>query len=135
VLKTNAEDRFFAKEIDRPTFINASSRYEKEIVRINGRISELSAIHSGFRKYLNEGFPLLSNLHYHYTRVPVEYKQKIIGSIFPGNLIFEDKKYRTAEMNRVLSLIISDSNGRTTRTIKKGRPNDQPFFSGSSGRT
>ena len=58
-MKTNAEDRFFAKEIDRPTFINASSRYEKEIIRINGRISELSAIHSGFRKYLNEGFPLL----------------------------------------------------------------------------
>lgn len=134
-LKSNAEDRFFANEIDKPTFMNASSRYEKEIIQINGRISELSAIHSGFQKYLNEGLPLLSNLHYHYARVPVEYKQKIVGSIFPGNLVFEDKKYRTAEMSRVLSLIINDTKGRTNETIKKGRPNDQPFLSGSSGRT
>ena len=91
-LKRGVEDKFFANEIERPMFKNAVNRYEKEIIQINGRISELSSTHTWFKKYLNEGLFLLSNLHYHFTRVPIEYKQKIVGSIFPGNLIFEDKK-------------------------------------------
>ena len=42
-MKSSAEDRFFANEIDRQTFMNAATRYENNIIHINGRISELSA--------------------------------------------------------------------------------------------
>jgi len=37
-----------------------------------------------------------------------ENKQRIIGSIFPERLIYENKKYRTPKLNRVVSLIFSN---------------------------
>jgi site-specific DNA recombinase len=54
---------------------------------------------------------LLSNIDRYYNMADIQVKQKIIGSIFPEKLIFENNKCRTAKINEVVGLICSDSNG------------------------
>lgn len=134
-LKNSATDKFLANEIEKEIYNNTFSRYERKIIELNGRIAELNLSFSGYSKYLNEGLPLLSNLTYHYKNIPIELKQKMVGSIFPEKLIFEDNKYRTTKMNEVLNLILSNNNGFGSMPIKKGQQNCQPFLSGSPGRT
>lgn len=134
-LKTVAEDKYFSCDISKDIFDNAVSRYDTKIMHINGNISELKTSLEGFNTYLEQGLPLISNIHTYYSKVPVQLKQKIVGSIFPGKLIYEDKKYRTTEMNKVFSLLLNGGADSTNRTIKKGQSIDQPFLPGSSGRT
>ena len=48
-------------------------------------------------------------------------KQRIIGSIFKGNLIYSGKKVRTTKVNEVVSLLINTS--KAFEKNKKGQPN------------
>jgi site-specific DNA recombinase len=46
----------------------------------------------------------------YYQQVPVNVKQMIIGSIFPGKLTFQEKKLRTSQTNQLVTLIASTIN-------------------------
>lgn len=134
-LKNSATDKFLANELEKGIYNNTISRYDRKTIEINSKIAEMNLLFSGYSKYLNEGLPLLCNLSYYYKCVPIELKQKLIGSIFPEKLIFEEKKYRTTKMNEVLNLILSNNNGFGDMAIKKGQQKCQPFLLGSPGRT
>ena len=41
----------------------------------------------------------------------LDVKRKMLGSIFPGKLVFQDGKYRTEGMNPALELILQKTNG------------------------
>lgn len=72
---------------------------------------KIKALHfqdSNFLKYVGYGLSLLGNLEGYYNQAAIEIKSKIVSSIFPENLIFEEKKYRTPQVNKVLSLITSN---------------------------
>lgn len=58
-----------------------------------------------FNEYLSFSCSLLKNIDSAYKRANLEIKQRIIGSIFPGKLIFEENKYRTTKVNEVVSLM------------------------------
>jgi hypothetical protein len=42
----------------------------------------------------------------YFQLAPLDVKRKMLGSIFPGKLVFQDGKYRTEGMNPALSLIL-----------------------------
>lgn len=46
---------------------------------------------------------------FYFQEAPLEIKRKMLGSIFPGKLTFENGKYRTNGMNPALSLILQKS--------------------------
>ena len=52
---------------------------------------------------------LLKEIDKVYKDANTEGKQLIIGSIFPERLIFENNKYRTPKLNRVVSLICNNN--------------------------
>ena len=66
---------------------------------------------------INTCLELLLNLDKYYVNSEVAVKQKIIGSIFPERLTFENKIYRTAKINSVVALICR--NGKASRGSKK----------------
>ena len=102
-----AEDKVVEGDIDHTTFKNVVERYRKRIDEISLRISELSSYKAFINDYIKEGLPLLKNLEKKYITAPIEIKQKIIGSIFPGKLTFNGKNYRTNRLNEVISLMTS----------------------------
>jgi site-specific DNA recombinase len=65
---------------------------------------------------------ILENLSGFYANADLAGKQRILGSIFTGNLIFSEKKVRTTKVNEVLSLLINvskDSGKKKTGQSKK----------------
>lgn len=46
----------------------------------------------------------------YFQMAPLDVKRKMLGSIFPGKLIYQDGKYRTEGMNSALSLILQKTN-------------------------
>ena len=83
---------------------------KEDIARLEQISYELTLPETRLDQHLEYGISVLSNAAFYYANSSLETKQKIIGSIFPGKLIFDGKKYRTAQENTVLSLICSDSN-------------------------
>ena len=70
---------------------------------------------------------LLLNLDNYYTLKNTEIKQKIIGSVFPEKLVFENNEYRTTKTNDVVTLICPTDKGLGKK--KGGKKSD---FSESS---
>ncbi len=61
----------------------------------------------------------LSNLKNLYKQGDLGVKRRLIGSMFPQKLTYEKKSYRTIELNRAVSLIISNIKGSRGRKKKK----------------
>ncbi len=61
----------------------------------------------------------LSNLDKCYDIAAPAVKQKIIGSMFPAKLVFANNRYRTTQINDILSLICSNSD--VSKEGKKGK--------------
>ncbi len=55
--------------------------------------------------YMKAGGDILANIATRFAAANSEGKKKIIGSIFPGKLIFQENKVRTTEPNVILELI------------------------------
>jgi len=70
---------------------------------------------------------LLLNLDKYYSAKNTEVKQKIIGSIFPEKLFFQDNEYRTTKLNKAVELLCKTDKGLGK---KKGGKNSD--FSESS---
>lgn len=54
---------------------------------------------------------LLSHLPEYFQEASLEIRRKLLGSIFPLKLIFQDGKYRTDGLNPALAFILQKSNG------------------------
>jgi len=55
--------------------------------------------------YVAYGFNLLENLDKYYTEADLEVKEKLVSSIFPERLIYENGKYRTNGTDNIISLL------------------------------
>ena len=53
---------------------------------------------------------LLKDLAWYFKEAGLEAKRKLIGSIFPTKLIFQDGKYRTDGLNPALAIILQKTN-------------------------
>ena len=106
----NVEDKFIEDSIDSETYNAVKARYKAKIDFLSNRKAELESQDSNFIRYVKYGFSLLKDLHKYYLKSNIAVKQKIIGSIFPEKLIYQDKKYRTSKINEVLSLLTSNIN-------------------------
>ena len=113
-----AEDKLITDAIDDNAYKKISNRYSKLIQTKKIEILELKSLTKEVKRHIDQGLTILSNLHTTYFESTVEIKQKILGSIFPGKLIFNGKNYRTAKMNEVIFLMTSN-NKHLERGIKK----------------
>jgi hypothetical protein len=81
----------------------------------------LSLTDTAFEKYSRYGISLLTHMDIYFQKAPLDVKRKMLGSIFPGKLIFQDGKYRTERMNPALMLILQKTselqNEKTGNTV------------------
>ena len=80
-------------------------RYKDKINSLEFKKQEFKFQDTNFMKYTNYGLSLLGDLDRYYKQAAIEVKSKIVSSMFPEKLIFEEKKYRTLKVNEVLALI------------------------------
>ena len=72
-------------------------------------------------EYLKLGISFLHGVDKLYTSSPAHLKKKIAGSIFPGNLVFLGKNYRTAKIDELVAAILSNHAGFGQLQIKTPR--------------
>ncbi len=80
-------------------------------------MEDLKLTDTAFEKYSRYGISLLTQMDIYFQMAPLDVKRKMLGSIFPGKLIYQDGKYRTEGMNPALMLILE----KTGELQKKNR--------------
>ena len=104
-LLEKAEDKFINGDVDSSTFNNVKNRYITKINLLEREFNELNVDEILLDSQINFSFNLLRDLDFYYLNAPTEFKNKILGSIFPENLVYSDKNYRTPNSDSVISLI------------------------------
>jgi site-specific DNA recombinase len=100
-----AEQRVFDGQLPIELFNRQSEKYKNRLTFLKSEIANLSAIDVTVINQIDSCSVLLSKLDYWYRIADFEIKRKIIGSIFPNNLVFEKSDYRTAEASALIRLI------------------------------
>lgn len=102
-------DKYIDGLVSESDYKETKIRYEKQRNELIMKHSQLP--HSGkeFQQYINYSFSLLGNISGYYSNATTATKRKILSSIFPENLIFENGTYRTPKINAVFSLLLNTS--------------------------
>jgi site-specific DNA recombinase len=104
------QKRFILEEIDAATYQRLKV-YEQSVKEETLRkISEIETLSDHVEQHCQFGMNVLSHMDVYFQQSSVELKQKILGSIFPGKLVFEKGKYRTSGLNPALAIILQKSN-------------------------
>jgi hypothetical protein len=91
-------------EISSAEYKDIKVSIEEELSKLNLELHSLKITNEHSSK-IQSCSTMLKNIDVFYEKGNIETKQKIIGSIFPEKLIFENNKYRTARINEVVELI------------------------------
>lgn len=79
----------------------------------------LNSGNENYDKQIDFCVNLLKDIDNIYSNANTEGKQRIIDSVFPEKLIFENNRYRTPRLNKVVSLICNDN--KPSKGNKKGK--------------
>ncbi len=119
IRQNSLEDKFLENIISAEDYQSIKERLQREMGELEQQKEEFTMDKTSFQKYMEYGLPFLYNMAEYYRKADLEVKQKIVGSIFPGKLIFSEEKYRTTELNALLALSTLKING--LEEIKNGR--------------
>ena len=120
----NAQDKYFSGEIESDTFNNAKGRYTKIIGSLERDLNDLNVDEVLLDTQINFSFNLLRDLDFYYLNASARFKGNILGSIFPENLVYFNKNYRTQNSDSVISLIANIAKVSKDSKIKKVINND-----------
>ena len=119
----NISDKYVDREIGKSEYDDLKNNYQSKIRELEDKKLNLKSINSDKIEQLSNTIKLLSNLSNFYGKIDFELKQKLIGSIFNKNLIFDGKKYRTNKSNKLIELIFLHVNDLKKMKIKKAGKN------------
>jgi site-specific DNA recombinase len=103
------QDIYIDGDIDKNEYQIAKTRYENIHTELKNKESDAINEKEVLELYKN-AINKVENINNQYIKSNIEDKRRIIGSIFPNNFQFENKKVRTADLNPIL-LKISSING------------------------
>lgn len=113
--------------------------HKRMIEEANKRINQLATgkmqfqfIDTDYKNYLGYGFNLLENIDKFYSEADLEIKDKLISSVFPDRLIYQNGNYRTNGTDNIISLLCG--NFAETEATKTGNTvlNNQHSPNGSA---
>ena len=92
-------------------FRQTKDSLEQQKNELTVRLNSLNAIAPEFKTHLSNSTALLVNLGKFYSETDSENQKKLIGSIFPDKIYFEDNIYRTTKINEAVELIFKLGKG------------------------
>jgi DNA invertase Pin-like site-specific DNA recombinase len=113
-------EKFSDDHLSQSDYENGKKRCEENIGNLIFQKIKLERDYTDFMKTVQFGFGLLKNLPDYYRNCEISVKLRIIGSLFPEKLIYENKNYRTNKINEVIPLICSNINAYGEILCKKG---------------
>jgi hypothetical protein len=86
------QQRFISGELEADSYQRLKTHTLGELDRLNLQISDLEISDTAFQKYARYGMSLLKDLTWYFQEAGLEAKRKLLGSIFPAKLTFQDGK-------------------------------------------
>lgn len=102
---TLVEEKYFDRHINDVEFRRYKDRFDSEKSELVMKHISIKKMPSEYSKYMRFSYTLLGNLSQYYKFASLDIKKKIIGSIFPEKLRFENDSYRTTKLNQAFALI------------------------------
>jgi hypothetical protein len=99
------DEMYVEGDLQKDSYQRMKASYKDEIQRLQAQISRLTSTDTNFMKYCRYGMSLLGNLDFHYQHSSLYIRKKLLGSIFTGKLVFENRNYRTTGLNEAVALI------------------------------
>ena len=107
---SNAQDMLLDSKIDHEDYANIKGKISSEKIKIEGKLNDLKKDGDSNTELQNQNINILTNILAVYDKVDIRDKLRLIGSIFPGKIIFDGFKYRTARINEVVRLMLLINN-------------------------
>ena len=107
----NAKDMMLDGEFSSSEYKEMKIEIETELDKLNREEVQFRQGIENYDDKIDDCLDLLLNLDAYYVAKNTEIKQKIIGSVFPEKLIFENNEYRTTKTNDVVTLICPTDKG------------------------
>lgn len=105
------QQRFLTSDMDADSYKRLKAHTTEQIDRLTIQINDLEVTDTAFEKYARYGMSLLKDLTWYFQEAEPQVKKKLLGSIFPAKLIFQDGNYRTTVLNSALALILKKNRG------------------------
>ena len=99
------DDMFLENAIAKDSYHRLKKSAQQEHQEVESLIQTLNNTDTNYMKYFRYGMSILSHLDVYYQEAMPAVQKKLLGSIFPGKLVFENGKYRTTELNKAVELI------------------------------
>ena len=97
-----------------------NNKYSEQIAEIESGIDNLKADDKELKEYISFGTFMLQNLSEVYSKLDVNGKGKLIGSIFDEKLVFLKNKYRTPKLKDGAAFIFNNNKALQRLKTKKG---------------
>ena len=107
----NAKDLMLDGEFSASEYKDMKYEIETELDKLNRDEIQYREGLENYDEKIDDCLELLLNLDKYYETKNTEIKQKIIGSVFPEKLVFENNEYRTTKLNDVVVLICPTDKG------------------------
>ncbi len=105
------QQRFVTGELEADSYNRLKRHTQDQIEKLKRDMEDLRFTDTAFEKYSGYGISLLTHMDIYFQMATLDVKRKMLGSIFPGKLIFQDGKYRTDGLNPALAIILQKTNG------------------------
>ncbi|WP_126247969.1 recombinase family protein [Chitinophaga rhizosphaerae] len=104
---SNIREMLSLKQIDPAEFREMKTEYSQKLERLEAKLAAEENNKFDLERLLEQAIPNLRNLRKAYELGTVEKKRNIIGSLYPGKLIYDGTGVRTARLNEVISAILA----------------------------
>ena len=115
----NARILMLDGEIDGADYKSIKEEIEMKVSEVQSELQGIAGDTKEYEAKLRACMSILSNISNFYSSHDTLTKRRIVSSIFPEKLIFDDKKSRTLHVNPVVALICSLDKGSTVSKKKK----------------
>lgn len=101
-----AEDSFFERQIDAPTFNSMKQRIDTRLMEIKSELKALQVKERYFDKHLREGVSFLKGVDTIYLEGSAEIKKKIVQALFCDKLVYNEHYFSTPVLEDTIEMIL-----------------------------
>ena len=115
----NGKDLMLDGEISASEYKEMKYEIEEKMEKLSAEETKLLHGIENHNGLIDDSLDIVQNLDKYYVTKGTEVKQRIVSSIFPEKLVFENKKYRTHKVNEGILLLCRNS--KAFEGIKKNK--------------
>ncbi|MFM7023297.1 MAG: hypothetical protein ACKOXB_09985 [Flavobacteriales bacterium] len=119
-------DLYINGDLDKASYIDSKERYTREQSRLKQQLESLNSRKGDSMDFVESSLSYLTSLAERFTNASFNFKRRLIGSIFPQKVIFENETYRTIGTSTLIESIFLKINHLQAEKTRGGTKKSVP---------